>query len=84
MFPRETPIDRLTKTLKCQDAKRNTHMQDKVPVKSSGAGAKSSMKNAGTWMEVDDGILADVKVSKMERPLENREIIDSITRPYVT
>lgn len=47
MFPRETPIDRLTKTLKCQDAKRNTHVQDKVPEKSNGAGAKIFNEKCG-------------------------------------
>lgn len=42
------------------------------------------MKNAGTWVEVEDGIVADVKVSKMERPLGSKEIIDPIPRPCVT
>ena len=40
MFPIETPTDRLIKTLKCQDVKRNTRIWGRVTEENRGIGAK--------------------------------------------
>lgn len=58
--------------------------------KAVGQELRLSMRTVGAWMEVGEGVLADVRVLKIfakrndpERPLGNQEAICSVPRPHV-